>query len=117
MGVRITEAEHPGAMLNRSFDQPRIPQASVTVADMASKDELTPMPFCSRTCPSPELSDKDLERYLLGRMQDQAELRQVENHLIGCQACAERAEAMTASIAALIRALQRLEREDTSNSD
>jgi hypothetical protein len=117
MGVRITKVEHPGVMLNRSFNQPRIPQASMTVADKAGKDELTPMPFSSRTCPSPELSDKDLERYLLGRMQDQAELRKVENHLIGCQACAERAEAMTASIAALIRALQRLEREDTCNPD
>jgi anti-sigma factor RsiW len=46
-------------------------------------------------------------------LQDQREFTQVENHLIGCPACAERAAAMTGSIAALIRTLQRLESEDT----
>jgi anti-sigma factor RsiW len=39
-------------------------------------------------------------------------LTQVENHLTGCPACAERAEAMTARVAALIKVLQRLEREE-----
>jgi anti-sigma factor RsiW len=83
---------------------------------MSGKDEPNPMPSFSRICPSTELSDKDLERYLLGRIQDPAELTQVEQHLAGCRACAERAEAMTASIAALIRAVQRLEREDGCES-
>jgi hypothetical protein len=99
-------------MATRSFIEPGIPQTAITVADMVGKDESMPMPYCSHTSPSPELADEDLERYLLGRSQDQAELTRVEKHLIGCPACAERAEAMTGSIAALIRALQRLERED-----
>lgn len=96
---------------SRLFDLTGIPQTSAIAADMSGKDELIPMPSCSRISPSPKLSDEDLERYLLGRIQDQAELTQVETHLIGCPACAERAEAMTSSITALIRAVQRLERE------
>jgi anti-sigma factor RsiW len=82
---------------------------------MAGKEELPGMPHCSHISPSPELSDKDLERYLLGRIADQAELTRVESHLTGCPACTERVEAMTGSIAALIRALQRVEREDTGD--
>ena len=58
---------------------------------------------------SAELADEDLERYLLGRIQDQEELRQVETHLSGCLECAERIQTMSGSIFELIKALQQLE--------
>ncbi len=72
---------------------------------------LTPMPLSSHTSSTPELSDETLERYILGRTQDQAELAQVENHLTACAACSGRAEAITGSIATVIRDLCRFEAE------
>lgn len=62
-----------------------------------------------------ELSDEDLERYLMGRIQAGAELAQMEEHLITCPACAERAQAMADYIATMREALRRLEREDAEN--
>lgn len=85
---------------------------SVNVADMKRKDNTTTMPHAAHISPSSDLSDEDLERYLLGRIPAGEELAEVEDHLIRCPSCAERAEAMTDPIAALIRALQRFEGED-----
>jgi anti-sigma factor RsiW len=38
------------------------------------------------------ISDHDLERYHLGMVIDEAELAPLEEHLLACPACAERAE-------------------------
>jgi anti-sigma factor RsiW len=38
------------------------------------------------------ISDDDLERYCLGRIKDQAELAPLEEHLLACPTCVERAE-------------------------
>ena len=38
------------------------------------------------------ISDHDLERYYLGRVKDEVELASLEEHLLACPACAERAE-------------------------
>ena len=38
------------------------------------------------------ISDEDLERYHLGKVTDQAELAAVEEHLLACSLCVERAE-------------------------
>ena len=36
--------------------------------------------------------DHDLERYYLGMVKDEAELASLEEHLLACPACVERAE-------------------------
>ena len=38
------------------------------------------------------ISDHDLERYHLGMVEDEAELSPLEEHLLACPECAERAE-------------------------
>ena len=38
------------------------------------------------------LSDHDLERYHLGMVKEESELAPFEEHLLGCAACAKRAE-------------------------
>ena len=38
------------------------------------------------------ISDHDLERYYLGMVKDEVELASLEEHLLACPACAERAE-------------------------
>jgi len=38
------------------------------------------------------ISDDDLERYHLGMVTDEAELSLLEEHLLACPACVERAE-------------------------
>lgn len=63
-----------------------------------------------------ELTDEDLERYLLGRIHDQADLSQIETHLRSCPVCAERTQEMTGSIFVLIKALQQLEMHGADNS-
>lgn len=40
------------------------------------------------------ISDHDLERYHLGMVKDEHELTSLEEHLLGCGACADRAEAV-----------------------
>jgi anti-sigma factor RsiW len=70
------------------------------------------MPGYAHISHSSELSDEDLERYVLGRILAGDELIQMEEHLVGCPACAERAEAMTGSITSLIKALRQFESED-----
>jgi hypothetical protein len=39
------------------------------------------------------IDDHDLERYHLSMMKDEAELAALEEHLLGCGACVDRAEA------------------------
>ena len=39
------------------------------------------------------ISDHDLERYHLGMVKDEAELAALEEHLLWCGACVDRAEA------------------------
>jgi hypothetical protein len=38
------------------------------------------------------ISNDDLERYLLGMVKDEAKLAQLEEHLLVCAACIERAD-------------------------
>ena len=38
------------------------------------------------------ISDDDLERYYLGMITQEAELAPLEEHILGCPLCAERAE-------------------------
>ena len=38
------------------------------------------------------ITDEDLERYHLGMVEDEAELAPLEDHLLACAACVERAE-------------------------
>jgi anti-sigma factor RsiW len=38
------------------------------------------------------ISDDSLERYCLGRIKDEAELAPLEEHLLACPECVERAE-------------------------
>jgi anti-sigma factor RsiW len=73
------------------------------------------MSNCAQASRSAELSDEQLESYLLGRLPAGAELKRLEDHLIRCPACAGRAEEMTGSIAALIRALQGFESDEADN--
>jgi anti-sigma factor RsiW len=72
------------------------------------------MPCYAHISHSSELSHEDLERYVLGRIPAGEELTQVEKHLVGCPSCAERADAMTGSIASLITALRQFEREEAA---
>ena len=44
------------------------------------------------------ISDHDLERYHLGMVTDEAELALLEEHLLGCPACADRAEESAAYV-------------------
>ena len=39
------------------------------------------------------ISDHDLERYYLGMITEESELAPLEEHIIGCSACATRADA------------------------
>jgi hypothetical protein len=43
--------------------------------------------------PMAHISDEDLERYYLGRVQDEQELAILEEHLLWCHACIDRAQA------------------------
>jgi hypothetical protein len=43
--------------------------------------------------PHGHIDDHDLERYHLGMVKDEAELAALEEHLLWCQGCLERAEA------------------------
>src|ERR1039458_8604481 len=51
---------------------------------------------------SEHITDHDLERYHLGMIVEETELASLEEHLLACSACAERAEA-TADYIDLIR--------------
>ena len=51
------------------------------------------------------ISDHDLERYYLGMVRDEAELAPLEEHLLACPACVERAEATQDYVDALRAAL------------
>jgi hypothetical protein len=42
------------------------------------------------------VSDRDLERHYLGMITDEAELAPLEEHLLSCSACVERAESSNA---------------------
>jgi hypothetical protein len=53
-------------------------------------------------------SDTDLERYYLGMVKDEAELAALESHLLGCPACANRAEAAERYVDVMRVALMRL---------
>jgi hypothetical protein len=47
------------------------------------------------------ISDHDLERYYLGMVKDEAELASLEEHLLACPACVERAESTQDYVGAL----------------
>jgi hypothetical protein len=89
------------------------PQVAAAVADMDYWIGLTLMPRHVHISHSSELSDEKLERYLMGHIQEEAELMQVEAHLIACPACARRAKAMADYIATMREALRELERKDS----
>jgi len=54
------------------------------------------------------ISDEDLELYCLGRATNE-QLAPVEQHLLRCPACLERAQRMLAEIDTLREALRRME--------
>ena len=51
------------------------------------------------------ISDHDLERYQLGRVVGEAELAPLEEHLLACPGCVERAEEAAAYVQALQAAI------------
>jgi anti-sigma factor RsiW len=51
------------------------------------------------------ISDHDLERYYLGMVKDEAGLASLEEHLLACAACVERAESTQDYVDALRAAL------------
>jgi hypothetical protein len=51
------------------------------------------------------VSDHDLERYHLGKVVGEAELAPLEEHLLACPGCAERAEEAAAYVEALQAAM------------
>jgi len=54
------------------------------------------------------ITDHDFERYYLGMIKDQQELAILEEHLLGCNQCVERAEESDRYVDAIRRALLRL---------
>ena len=54
---------------------------------------------------SEHVTDHDLERYHLGMIVEEAELAVLEEHLLACSACAERAQATADYIDAMRRAI------------
>lgn len=60
----------------------------------------------------PHLSDDDLERYLLRGLRDEAAVAAIEEHLLACPACVERAEAMADHIAGMKEALRQMQADD-----
>ena len=54
---------------------------------------------------SEHVTDHDLERYHLGMIVEETELALLEEHLLACSACAERAQAMADYIDAMRRAI------------
>jgi anti-sigma factor RsiW len=69
------------------------------------------MPLHADVSDSCQLSDDDLERYLLGHVRDKAEVTRMEEHLLVCPACAERSEAIADYIRTMKEALRQFERE------
>ena len=67
----------------------------------------------THTSLSCELSDEDLERYLMGHVRDEAVLTRMEDHLLGCPSCAERSEAIADYICTMKEALRQFERESS----
>ena len=53
---------------------------------------------------SGHITDHDLERYHLGMVTEEAELTALEEHLLACPACVERAQAIADYIDAMRRA-------------
>jgi hypothetical protein len=51
------------------------------------------------------IGDEDLERYHLGMVKDEAELAPLEEHLLACAACVERAEKAAAYVDTLRAAM------------
>ena len=54
---------------------------------------------------SEHVTDHDLERYHLGMIVEETELAALEEHLLACSACAERAQATADYIDAMRRAI------------
>jgi hypothetical protein len=51
------------------------------------------------------ISDHDLERYYLGMITKERELAPLEEHLLGCPSCVDRAEEMQDSVDMMRRTL------------
>jgi len=54
---------------------------------------------------SDHITDHDLERYHLGMITEEAELAPLEEHLLACPACAERAELVADYVDSMRRAI------------
>jgi hypothetical protein len=54
------------------------------------------------------LDDHDLERYYLGMVTEEAELAEIEEHILGCAECAQRAEEVQDYVDCMRGALLRL---------
>jgi anti-sigma factor RsiW len=55
-------------------------------------------------------TDHDLERYVLGMVKDEAELERLEEHLLACAECIDRAEQTRKYIQTMKAALAKLKR-------
>lgn len=56
------------------------------------------------------ISDDDLERYVLGMVKDEAELEPLEQHLLVCAECIDRAEETFHYVGTMKRGLTRLKK-------
>jgi len=54
------------------------------------------------------ISDDDLERYAMGAVEDEGELAALEEHLLMCDECIDRAERTDRYVEAMRAALRRL---------
>jgi hypothetical protein len=57
------------------------------------------------------LSDEDLERYYLGRIETESELAPFEEHLLACEHCANRANTAQDRVDAIRRAILETEQD------
>lgn len=55
------------------------------------------------------ISDLDLERYHLGMVKDEAELASLEEHLLVCSACVERAQSTQEYVDTIRAALMKIQ--------
>ncbi len=100
--------------------QPSLDSLILTIgihfADMERGSELILMLRHTHNSPAPGLCDEGLERYLLGQIQEGAELTGIAEQLKCCPACAARAQAVADYICTMREALRMLEGGDPCQS-
>lgn len=61
------------------------------------------------------ISDHDLERYCLWQVKDEKDLSRLEEHIMGCSSCLDRAEAIQRYVERMKESLMRTNALDHSN--